>query len=143
MSFKSCIKIISHCVRFVKKGPTPKGCTIDSSRVNISTIMSLIRKSVRLTDRQSKKRRIAEDLPVSSPHNYWYISSKQSTKQVVFNYIEMLQKNYSKALLRESSPNDYLIPWMRNKKKITAKRFGNCEASNFVTRHQNFHDKCY
>ena len=39
-------------------------------------------------------------------------------------------------------PSTDLTP-MRNKRKITGKRFGDCEATNFVTRHQNLHDKCY
>ena len=38
--------------------------------------------------------------------------------------------------------SDYLTP-MRNKRKITAKRFDDCDATNFVNRHQNLHDKCY
>ena len=55
---------------------------------------------------------------------------------------EKLSVQVNNDLVPAIPPTDYLIP-MRNKRKITAKRFGDCEATNFVTRHQNLHDKCY
>ena len=55
---------------------------------------------------------------------------------------EKLSVQVNNDLVPAIPPTDYLIP-MRNKRKITAKRFGDCEAINFVTRHQNLNDKCY
>ena len=47
----------------------------------------------------------------------------------------------SNGLIPAIPPGDHLTP-MRNKRKITAKSFKDCEASNFVTRHQNLNDNC-
>ena len=55
---------------------------------------------------------------------------------------EKLSVQVNNDLVPAIPPTDYLIP-MRNKRKITAKRFRDCEATNFVNRHQNLHDKCY